>query len=145
LLVNISNASLAVTGSLGRTWTLASGTDSVTVTSITNPLPAGTNLLGQVIQGVQSGAVQTFVGWQSASVTLLNTSSVRQTSIIVNNATSPLCITFGAVANLNMCTAMIPPMQSWAIPNTVTYRGPISGRWVASGWGEAIITDIPGG
>lgn len=32
LLVNVSNASLAVTGSLGRTWTLASGTDSVTAT-----------------------------------------------------------------------------------------------------------------
>jgi hypothetical protein len=49
LLVNVSNASLAVTGSLGRTWTLASGTDSVaavqsgtwnigTLTSITNPV-----------------------------------------------------------------------------------------------------------
>lgn len=69
LLVNISNASLAVTGSLGRTWVLASGTDSIaavqsgtwnigtvtTVTSITNPV-AVTGTFFQAVQPVsQSG------------------------------------------------------------------------------------------
>lgn len=200
LLVNVSNASLAVTGSLGRTWTLASGTDSVaavqsgtwnigTLTSITNTVTVqgtksnnagvpGTNnegvlpciatavapiyvegnqvgcstdlagngrITGTVIQASQSGAVQTFIGVSSSSVALLNISTTRQTLIINNVATSALCVTFGVTSSLNTCAVIVKPGQIWSPPDTVVYRGALSGRWFANGIGEALITDIPGG
>lgn len=114
-----------------------------------NQVGCSTDLSGNgratTITQSQSAIIQTYVGYTTSSVVLLNTSTIRQTYMILNLASVPMCISLAATSSLNTCVAVINSGSSWITPSTVNYRGTISGRWFSSGIGEAVITDIPGG
>ena len=216
LLVNVSNASLAVTGSLGRTWTLASGTDSVaavqsgvwnigTLTSITNPVavtgtffqvtqpvsiaatvsiqgvksnnavvPGATNVgvlpciananAPTLIEGNQVGcstdlngnervlaippsqtlSVVSEVNATPGTITLLASSTVRQTFMIQNQSRSTMRVKLGVGAKYNSYTTAIKPGGYWELPTNITYRGQVDAIFDVPD-GVAYVTDIPGG
>jgi hypothetical protein len=56
-----------------------------------------------------SATIQTTVGYSTTSQTLLASSTIRQGYYIVNNASTPLCLTHGTTSNLNNGVAFVPP------------------------------------